>query len=170
MALTYSDSEIAALITERKPLPAQWGARLQPRPKRGHDESELVIVGENRSEFHIILRKSQFNPLDFSVILGVRVPQSNRIFRLRRYNGKSHQHTNSIEQRTLEHQTFYDFHIHFATERYQMSGDRSPREDAYAEVTNRYGDATGALGCLISDAAFDTGGPQSSMFLLPPQV
>lgn len=165
MALTYSDSEIAALIAERKPLPAQWGAQLQPRPKRGHDESELIIVGENQSEFHIILRKSRFNPMDFSVILGVRVPQSNRIFRLRRYNGKSHQHTNSIEG-----QTFYDFHIHLATERYQNWGNRSPREDAYAEVTNRYGDATGALDCLLSDAAFEIGGLQSSLFLLPPQV
>jgi hypothetical protein len=68
---------------------------------------------------------------------------SSQVFRLRRYNGKSHEHTNKMER-----QTIYDFHIHFATERYQHSG---LREDAYAEATNRYGDLQGALTCLIQD-------------------
>ncbi|MDZ7814842.1 MAG: DUF1828 domain-containing protein [Planctomycetota bacterium] len=38
---------------------------------------------------------------------------------MRRYNGKSHQHTNKIEGNT-----FFDFHIHQATERYQEFGER----------------------------------------------
>ena len=59
-------------------------------------------------------------------------------------NGKSHEHTNHIED-----ETFYDFHIHFATERYQRLGTR---EDAYANPTDRYGDYRGALRCLIDDA------------------
>ncbi len=165
MAVIYSDAEIAALVAERKSLPANWRTQLQSRPKRGHHESELVVIGVAHSEFHVILRRSRFNSLDFSVILGVRVPRLNRIFRLRRYNGKSHEHTNRIEQ-----QTFYDFHIHIATERYQELGNREPREDAYAEITTRYSDATGALDCLLSDAAFGTDGPQGSMFLLAPKV
>ena len=45
--------------------------------------------------------------------------------------------------------TFYDFHIHVATEQYQEIGTR---EDAYAEPTERYGDFQGALRCLIEDA------------------
>ena len=163
--MTYSDAEIASLVAEPKLLPGNWHTQLRARPKRGHDESELVVIGVAQNEFHVILRKSKFNSLDFSAILGVRVPQSNRIFRLRRYNGKSHEHTNKIEG-----QTFYDFHIHIATERYQRLGDREPREDAYAGITDRYGDLRGALDCLIADAAFEPEGPQGSMFLLAPEV
>ena len=92
----------------------------------------------------MIFRQNKINPLDFSGILAVRVPGSSQIFRLRRYNGKSHEHTNHIEA-----VTFYDFHIHVATERYQQRGTR---EDAYAEPTDRYGDFYGALRCLIDDA------------------
>ena len=82
--------------------------------------------------------------LEWGRVLGVYVPGSNRLFRLLGYNGKSHEH--SI---TIEGETFYDFHIHRATERYQELGTR---EDAYAEVTDRYGDFHGALMCLNEDA------------------
>ena len=154
MAVIYSDNEIAMLIAEPKPLPSNWRSLLQTKPKWGHDESEFLVTIAAQNEFRVIIRKSRFNSIDFSAILGVRLPQSNRIFRLRRYNGKSHEHTNK-----LEGQTFYDFHIHTATERYQKLGNRDPREDAFAEVTDRYGDATGALDCLITDAGFETEGP-----------
>ena len=80
--------------------------------------------------------------------MAVRVPQSNRLFRLRRNNGRSHEHTNSVEG-----ETFYDYHIHTATERYQEIG---AREDAYAEATARYSDFAGAVGCMLEDANFDT--------------
>ena len=135
------------LLQERKPLPADWRKRLQLRPKRGHEERDLELTGDAGSEFRLILRQNKINRLDFSIILAVRVPQSNTTFRLRRYNGKSHEHTNHIEGVTL-----YDFHIHMATERYQEIGTR---EDAYAELTDRYGDFHGALRCLLDDANFD---------------
>ena len=67
---------------------------------------------------------------------------------MRRHNGKSHEHTNQIEART-----FYDFHIHMATERYQELG---MREDAYAEATDRFGDFESALRCLLDDGGFET--------------
>ena len=97
------------------------------------------------------------NTLDFSAILAVHIPQSNRLFRLRRYNGKSHEHTNSIEG-----DTFYGYHIHTATERYQEIG---AREDAYAEVTDRYNDLDGALDCLLHDAGFDVPPDEQLSFL-----
>jgi hypothetical protein len=147
VAGTYSDNEITALVQERKPLPADWRTRAQLRPKRGHEERDLELTGGGGNEFRVILRKNMVNPLDFSIILAVRVLGSNTIFRLRRYNGKSHEHTNH-----LEGVTFYDFHIHIATERYQEIGTR---EDAYAEPTDRYGDFNGALLCLLNDANFD---------------
>lgn len=148
MAKTYSDSEIEGFIAERKPLPPKWREQMNLRSKRGHDERELDLIGNAGNEFRVILRRSRVNILDFSVILAVRVAQSNRFFRLRRYNGKSHGHRNQIENNS-----FYGFHIHMATERYQEFGTR---EDAYAEATERYGDYEGALLCFIEDLNFKT--------------
>lgn len=147
MAGAYSDSEISALLREPKPLSSDWRTRLRLRPKRGHDERDLEVRGAAGGEFRLILRQNRVNPLDFSIILAVRVPQSNQLFRLRRYNGKSHEHTNHIEGNT-----FYDFHIHMAAERYTEIG---MREDAYAEPTDKYGNFQGALGCMIADANFE---------------
>lgn len=144
MPITYSDQEITLLVGERKPLPADWRKRTSLRPKRGHQEQHLDINGEAENEFRIILRQNSVNVFDFSIILAVRVPGSSQLFRLRRYNGKSHQHTNH-----MENETFHDFHIHLATERYQEFGTR---EDAYAEPTDRYGDFDGAFRCLTKDA------------------
>ncbi|MGR3293571.1 MAG: hypothetical protein ACUZ9M_06090 [Candidatus Scalindua sp.] len=64
-------------------------------------------------------------------------------FKLRRHNGKSHEHSNK-----LEGVKFYDFHIHFATQRYQ---DEGRKEESYAEVTDRYSDIKEALNCLLED-------------------
>ena len=156
MAVVYSDSDISQLVAERKPLPQDWRARLRLRTKLGHEESFLDCTGQLGSQFRLILRQSSLNVLDFSAILGVYVPQSNRLFRLRRYNGRSHEHTNNVEG-----ETFYGYHIHLATERYQEMG---AREDAYAEATERYDDLDGALQCLLDDAGFDVPpGPQLKM-------
>ena len=119
MTVTYTDQEIESLVLERKPLPADWRGRTQLVSKRGHEERHLDMTGDGGSEFRMILRQSTVNALDFSVILAVRVPQSNQVFRIRRYNGRSHEHTNHIEGGS-----FYDFHIHIATERYIRSSER----------------------------------------------
>ena len=144
MPVTYLDHEIESLVQEERTVSADWPSRIRLMPKRGHNERHLDIPGAAGSEFRLILRQNQINQLDFSVILAVRVPRSNQLFRLRRYNGRSHEHTNQIES-----VTFHDFHIHFATERYQELG---AREDAYAEPTDRFGDFRGALQCLTEDA------------------
>ena len=129
MPAKYSDSEIARMIEEPKPLPDNYRSRIQLRNKRGHKERELDVTGKDGTQYRLILRQSDFNTLDFSIILTVNPPKTNQLFRLRRYNGKSHEHTNQIEE-----DTFYDFHIHHATERYQESG---LREDTFAEATDR---------------------------------
>ena len=147
MAVTYTEEEIESLVRECKPLPADWRKRTRLVPKRGHQEQHLDLTGVGGSEFRLILRQSTVNVLDFSVILAVLVPHSTQVFRLRRYNGRSHEHTNHIED-----ESFYDFHIHLATERYQEMG---AREDTYAESTNRYGTFHDALRCLFADASFD---------------
>ena len=144
MAKTYSNQEIAALLQERKPLPTDRRERIHLLRKCGHNERHLELTGDSENLFRLILRRNQINQLDFSIILAVRVPQSNQIFRLVRYKGKSHEHTNHIED-----ETFYNFHIHRATERYQEFGTRV---DAYAEPTVRYDSFHSALCCLIDDA------------------
>lgn len=135
------------MIQERKPLPGNYRSLVQLRYKRGHKERELNVHGAQGTSYRIILRQSNYNALDFSVILAVNPADSNQLFRLRRYNGKSHEHTNQIEG-----DTFYDFHIHHATERYQESGSR---EDAFAEVTDRYADFQTALRCMLDDCGFE---------------
>lgn len=142
-----SDSDITALLAETKPLPEDYQSRLQLRPKSGHKERELDVTGAAGSDFQLIVRQSLINPLDFSVILGYLMPGSNALFRLRRYNGRSHQHTNRIEGNS-----FYDFHIHTATERYQAAGYE---EDHFAEPTDRFVDLSGAIQCMLQGCAFE---------------
>lgn len=144
MSAVFTDEEIADLISTAK-TPVGNSRRLPPlRPKRGHGEASALFRGEDGNEFRVILRRGLINFLDFSAILAVRVPNSNRWFRLRRYNGKSHPHRNPAEGRSVA-----GFHIHTATECYQRTGHR---EDTFAEPTNRYGDYEGAVRCLVEDA------------------
>jgi hypothetical protein len=114
-------------------------------------EREFDVVGANGSRFQIILRQSSLNLFDFSLVLAVLPSDSNQTFRLCRYNGRSHQHTNRIEGGT-----FFDFLIHRATARYQELGGR---EDGYAEPTSRYTDFDTALRCFLSENGFVHGEP-----------
>ena len=147
MVAKYTDAEIASLINERKPLPENYRDRLALRDKQGHKERDMDILGAQGSNFRLILRQSKINVIDFSIILAVYPPESNQLFRLRRYNGKSHVHTTHIEGNT-----FYNFHIHMATERYQ---DRGTDEDAYAEESDQFSDFNSALSCMFDDCSFD---------------
>jgi len=146
MVKSFTDAEIEQLLLERKDLPEDYLIRMRLRPKRGHKERDVDVVGEKGNKFLVILRQSLSNIFDFSVILAYCPKGTNDVFRLRRYNGKSHQHTNGIE-----HTTFYDFHIHRATERYQ---DLGSREDAFAEPTSRFSDFDSALSCMLHDCGF----------------
>jgi hypothetical protein len=146
MAIYLSDGEIEELISEEKLLPVDYREKIIMRPKRGHSERELDIKGKNGNMFRLILRQSSLNPIDFSAILAWLPPTSGNLFRLYRYNGKSHGHTNFLESGS-----FYDFHIHRASERYQQAG---LREDAYAEPTDRYQDLNGAICCLRKECGF----------------
>ena len=147
MTVLFSDEEIGRLVGEVKPLPENFKRVLEIRPKRGHNESKLTVEGVNGNEFVIMTRQSRSNALDFSLILGYQLPNTNRIFRLRRYNGKSHLHTNRIEG-----DTFYDFHVHEATERYQELG---AKEESYATVSERFSTLDEAIACMFEDCGFE---------------
>lgn len=157
MAFRYSDEDIARLIQEPKPLPDNYRSRMQLRSKKGHKERELDVDGTQKGKYRIILRQSDYNTLDFSIILAIIPADSNQLFRLCRYNGKSHEHTNLIEG-----DKFYAFHIHRATERYQELGGR---EDAFAEPTDRYADFHSALRCLFEDCGFEVPNSAQTTFL-----
>ena len=141
-----SDQKIIALIEERKVLPNERRNKFRKTTHRGNDKYRLNVTGEDGNEFQIIVRISLFNKLNFSVILGVKVPPPKIFFRLKRYNG-NHEHSNTIEDEKVN-----GFHIHTATERYQVN---SVREEDYAELTQRYTDVNGALKCLFADANFE---------------
>jgi hypothetical protein len=146
MTIQLTDEQIGSLLAEEKILPEDFLSQLRLKSKSGHKEYEKDITGENGSAFRLIIRQSELNPLDFSIILVYLPKGSNQQFRLRRYNGKSHEHGNHIEKNK-----FYGFHIHTATERYQQSGYR---EDTYAEETSRYADHHGAIECMLTDCGF----------------
>ncbi len=152
MSLFLTDMEINALIQEEKRIPAAaYTIGQKMKEKKGHKEYDLTIDRGNRSAFKIIIRQSIENPLDFSAILGYIAPSKTDLFLLRRYNGKSHEHRNKLENEPA----FYDFHIHYATERYQRQGFR---EEYYACATERYADLHGAIACMMADCNIITNG------------
>ena len=156
MGIIFTDQEIKAFIQERKVLPDNWGSKLKKRMNRGSNEYLLNITGEEGNKFRVIVRMSVSDELNFSVVLGVKAPPPKKFFRLKRYNG-NHEHTNTIEDEKVS-----GFHIHTATERYQVN---SVREEDYAEPTERYADVNGALKCLFADANFeDPNALQNTLF------
>jgi hypothetical protein len=145
MTVQLTDKEIGSLLREPKTLPEGSLAKIKFKTKRGHKEFELGVTGSSENSFLLKFRQNEKNALDFSVILLYIPKGSNQYFRLRRYNGKSHEHTNKIEG-----ETFFGFHIHTATERYQQLG---LDEDAFAEPTDRYANLQVATDCMIKDCA-----------------
>jgi len=147
MPVRYTDAEIEEFIAERKPLPEDYLQRLQPRGKGAQKKAELDVIGTDGNEFRIIVRQNTYNSLDFSIVLALCPRETTHLFHLRRYNGKSHEHTNVLEQ-----ESFYAFHIHVATARYQELGGEVEK---YAERTERYATCYDALACMFEDCAFE---------------
>ena len=139
-------------------MPPNYSGRLKLSPKAGHEERALDLPEPDTGVFRIILRKCLLNQLDFSVILGFIPPGESQPILLRRYNGRSHQHTNKLEREA----TFYDFHIHTATERYQVHP--AFKAEHYAEVTDRYVDFQGAFRCLSQDCGLVFPPGQANLF------
>lgn len=80
------------------------------KDKNGHKEFDYTIPRKDGSAFYLKLRQSRKNPLDFSAILGYSPKELNSVFKLTRYNGKSHEHRNVLDKEPA----FYEFHIHKA--------------------------------------------------------
>jgi len=97
--ILLNDKEISNLILEQKAFPHDYDEKLfQTKYKKGHKEQELTLPRADGSHFKVILRQNQINQLDFSLILGYMPPKTTSLLRLRRYNGKSHEHTTQIKR------------------------------------------------------------------------
>lgn len=155
--IILSDHEIKALLLEGKAIPDGLCPLKQMTERHQHKRKNLDLTGESGNEFVIAIRQSMLNYRDFSVILGYKLPRIYRVFRLRRYNGNSHQHTNVLENETLD-----DFHIHTATERYQKA--MGFKEDHFAVTTNRYWNLDSAIRCLLADCGFQSPLEQSPLY------
>ena len=145
-----TDNEIRCLIDEPKEINHSahallHGMKTKSGREASHSQNTFRFERNNgEGEWFIYLRLNNENLLDFSCGLGLIPKEKRKAFTLRRYNGKSHSHTNRLENQ----KTFYDFHIHQATEKYQ----KSPYSDEhYAEPTARYTDIYGAFESLLLD-------------------
>ncbi len=160
-----TDGEIQGLLDEPKVMSCSADTLLlymKTKSGRGasHQQNSIKFSRTNREgEWLIYLRRSQENPLDFSCGLGL-IPKGRvQAFTLIRYNGKSHQHTNRLENEAA----FYDFHIHHATEKYQQS---SYGDEHHAQPTNRYTNLHGALRSLLIDCKVTEDSPDDKQMRL----
>lgn len=142
MIYYFTDGEINKLVLESKNYNGPIDNILRFKESDGHKKATVEMPRADGSTFIIKLRQNKNTITDFSAILAYQGKGANKDFKLRRYNGK-HEHTNKLES-----QKFFDYHIHYATQRYQDAGRK---EESYAEATNRYSDIKGTLTCLIND-------------------
>ena len=141
--IIITDKQITYFIKEKKIIPRNFNPNL--KDKGIHFELQQQIIGENGNTFKVIVRQNKINPLDFSIIFGVFI--NGKVFRIKRYNGDSHDHTNKIEKTQIE-----GFHIHIATQRYQENGFE---EEGYAESSQKYSDWRRALNWMLKENNFD---------------
>jgi len=154
MARVLPDSFIATLLGETKSLPSNWVTRLRTRPKSNmaFSQRDYSLTAPSGHEFNLVLRASLQSPLDFSVILVYM--EDSQEYILRRNNGvHPSRHTNRWEkmQGQPNSQLEVGYHIHMATERYQLAGLRI---DGYAKATDQYRDIESALRVLLTDCNF----------------
>ena len=151
MARVITDIEIGQLLTESKPLPHNWESRLRPRDKSDQcfKQREIDIVATSGHLFRVVLRQNTLNPQDFSIIL-VFVDEDGTGYRLIRFNGRHpSDHTNKLERAKREGMQRFrsQFHIHRASERYQIAGFEM---DGYADPTTVYDSFDAALKQFIA--------------------
>ena len=157
MSYYFTDQEINSLISEEKIFPGTIEEIMNFKESDGHKRASIELPRADGSRFIIKLRQNQNDINDFSAIFAFQEKNINKDFKLRRYNGKSHEHSNKLEDNK-----HYAFHIHIATQRYQ---DIGRKEESYAEETNRYSNITGALKCLLQDCNVKIKlNPQTSLF------
>lgn len=158
-----SDVRIAAMISEPKALPENWREDLAKLKNRvGRDESEVDLTGANGTRFRIIVSRRHQNADDYTIILLLNSTARPR-FRILRYDGSGHDHSNTLEGNLIVSKP----HIHRATERYQIA-THNRRPDGYAEETQRYQNLAGAWDCFRVDVNLRLSDGSADMLLPAP--
>ena len=165
MPRILTDGEIDNLLLEEKPLPGNWETMLERHQKQNNAfcQGSLEVRGVSGKIFRIIVRQAINNLEDFSIIL-VFTESDGTEYRLSRFNGRHpSNHTNRFEKRyRLADASFRDaFHIHRATERYQLEGLEI---DGYADPTTTYNSFDSALRTFLDFFNFTR--PMESLPLL----
>src|SRR4030042_267686 len=137
------ENRVQEYISELKIIPEKFDHKFKDKGC-GHIQADHIITGKNGTQFSISIRQSKFNPLDFSVILGVII--GNRVNILARYNGDHGEHTNK-----LTGEKFSGCHIHRVKNIYQ---DHGWKAEGHAEPTKKYADWQGALQTLLQENNF----------------
>ncbi len=167
MPRVLKDEEIAQLLIEEKPLPEGWEGKLVARAKQNGSfrQRELPVPGVSGRVFRVVIRQAINNADDFSIIL-VCQDADGTAHRLSRFNGRHpSDHTNKIEKREGKPNASFRniYHIHRATERYQLAGLEI---DGYAEPTTVYNSFDSALRTFLDFYKFTR--PSAKLPLLDP--
>ena len=79
-SLPLTDVKIAELIHEIKTVPDGLLPKRTMSERNGHMQKGYEVQGDSENRFVLKLRQSCVNPMDFSAILGYRVPGMFSIF------------------------------------------------------------------------------------------
>jgi hypothetical protein len=147
--MVLTDQRIASLLGEPKQTvdPTALLHELKPEPVGASRLAMRTVPAADDGIFALRVRQGLLNPYDFSIILSY-APARGAEVNLRRHNGPSHAHRNPIEGTSFRGVC----HIHEATERYQLRGNKA---EHYAEPTQRFHDVATALACMLVDANFE---------------
>ena len=134
------DTEIMYLINEPKTLYKKGRWSIQGKFRKRND---ILVSVDNDYTFQLFHRQSLLLASSFSYGL-LWTPSHRENIILTRYNGASHNHTNTIENESIE----MHCHIHVATQRYIESNQKA---EHYAIETDKYEAPHEAFLCLLTD-------------------
>lgn len=147
-----SDLDILELLEDPKPITlkvinealSENYFKVDPKNNKQKIWSYEVQSKSGRS-YILTVRINTAYKNNFSVILTYK-DEDGAAYNLRRHNGIHALHINKIEKNKVT-----GYHIHKATERYQM---KKKRIDTYAEETDEYTDWKGALSKMLDECGF----------------
>lgn len=157
MSRILTDQEIHTLLSDPKPLPADFRQKLKRRRRKYRQEersARLDVTGKSGKRYRLYVKVNDQICNNFSVGLVYYLNATEKIG-LIRCNGFHGPHTNKIERTIIPPDTP---HIHTLTERYQLLG----RPLGFAEATLRYVDVRSAISFVSRSYGFHCVRPDDS--------
>ncbi|OUO91863.1 hypothetical protein [Cloacibacillus sp. An23] len=139
-----TDEELQALIKLPKTISKHEMNKLtSPVEEYGYYRSDARLSADSDCRFIMRTRQAADDPMDFSVILSVELPDGKQ-FNLVRCNGSSHVHRNKIERTRVR-----GMHRHIATQRYM---EQKADAEGYAEKIDEYNSLEEAIQYMLQFA------------------